>query len=409
MNQLLQKWLLEQIGLRPDEKRLVLIEQWLKKRFPSDSNREIRYFLSLEDGEKESDFWNLLTVKETYLFRETMHFEFLIQEVTRWLAEEKGPFTIWCAGCATGEEAYTLALILNRFGLENFRIIATDINPSCIQKAKEGIFADYSVRKVPSDILSAYFNKSNNSYCIHKQFKSAVNFFQMNIFKFPYPKALESCHAIFCRNVFIYMEEQAIQRILKEFSSSLRSEGLLFLGSSELLASSQQEFLPAGVPRAYRKTAPLSKTLTKQPVNIIKQPTKKLEVPSTSNKEFNIKEILLENDFDKALELCKKELANDPHNSELHFYMGIFLARISPDVALNAYRQAISLNNNHLQARYHLAELLMELERNNEAKQLFQELLNILNTKDKDELVDREEGLTVGFFIKACNIGLKGI
>ena len=363
----------------------------------------------MEDEKKEADFWNLLTVKETYLFRENIHFEFLIQEITGWLAKESGPFTIWCAGCATGEEAYTLALVLNRFGLEKFQIIATDLNPYGINIAKKGIFSDYSIRKVPSDILRTCFEKSNNSYAIHKQFKNAINFFQMNLFRFPYPKTIENCHAIFCRNVFIYMEHRAINRILKEFSSVLRPNGLLFLGASELILSSQQEFSSTGIPRVYRKATGSSKALTSQQTGTPIQSALQLEPNNPKNKTFNIKEILQETDFDKLLDSCKKELINDPNNAELHFYIGILLARISSDEAVNAYHKAISLNNNYIQAKYHLAELLLELERNNEAKQLFMELLDTLNAKNQDDLVDPDEGLTVGFFVKACNMGLKGI
>lgn len=410
INEQLTRWLTKQLGLRLDEQRVRQVNQWFKSQFPNFSNRELRQFLSLRDEDKGAAFWQSVTVRETYFFRERSHFEFLTREVFKWLSKDKGPFTIWCAGCATGEEAYTLAIVLAKFGLDKFRIIGTDINPHSVQKAKEGLFTPYSLRKVDPGMLSKYFHKQGELYRIDEQLRNSIDFFTLNLLNSPYPAELQNCQAIFCRNVFIYMEQRAVQQILKNFSIALREEGVLFLGISELVSALHLGLIPAGSHRVYKKIA--GKDILRVP-KVPPQawpPDAGPNSPAKGGENLQaVEQVIKEKTFDEALEYCRKELYLHPDNPQLHFYTGILLARITAEGALEEFCKAAYLDQNHIQARYHTAELLTELQRSNEARQVYKDLLDLLKKKKEEELVDQEEGLTVGFFIKACNLGLNKV
>jgi chemotaxis protein methyltransferase CheR len=144
---------------------------------------------------------------------------------------------IWSSACSTGEEPYTLVMILSKYmPLSKIRILATDIDMDAIEKAKQGIYPERSLKDLPAEFLRKYFEKiGDSSYKIMDELKSCVDFSQLNLLKYDYPQNMD---LIVCRNVLIYFTEEAKANIYKAFNQSLVHGGILFLGSTEQIIGS---------------------------------------------------------------------------------------------------------------------------------------------------------------------------
>ncbi len=204
------------------------------------------YYLYLKyDKRGEEEFEKLIDMvltKETYFFREEKQlsafvFEILPEVMAYNQKMKRKEIKIWSAGCSTGEEAYTLAILLNEYGeLEKWdvKIIATDINPEAIKRAREGIYGESSFRNTKSIYKMLYFERTGNGvYCVKDEIKKMVTFAKKNILDADFSS--EKFDIIFCRNVLIYFDKEAKRRAAENFYKALREEGFLFLGHAESL------------------------------------------------------------------------------------------------------------------------------------------------------------------------------
>lgn len=143
---------------------------------------------------------------------------------------------IWSSACSTGDEPYTLAMVLNKYvTLKKVKILATDIDLAAIEKAKQGIYPERSIKDLPLEYKDKYFTKlSENTYKISDEIKDCVNFKQLNLLADAYPKDND---LIVCRNVLIYFTEEAKYQVYKNFNQSLKMNGILFLGNTEQIIS----------------------------------------------------------------------------------------------------------------------------------------------------------------------------
>ena len=143
---------------------------------------------------------------------------------------------IWSAACSTGDEPYTLVMLLAKFiPLDKIHVYATDIDRQVLEKAQIGIYDEKSLKGLPKEFVSKYFTQvSDRSYQISDQIKRCVKFCQHNLLKDRYPK---ECDMIVCRNVMIYFTEEAKKEIYQKFNASLKKDGLLFVGSTEQIIS----------------------------------------------------------------------------------------------------------------------------------------------------------------------------
>ena len=139
---------------------------------------------------------------------------------------------IWSAACSTGDEPYSLVMLLAKFmPLNKIEIIATDIDKQVIEKAKAGLYAEKSLKALPKEFVQQYFEKVNDrTYAISDAVKSRVKFQQHNLLKDDYPI---NCDLIVCRNVMIYFTEEAKQEIYVKFNKALKKDAVLFVGSTE--------------------------------------------------------------------------------------------------------------------------------------------------------------------------------
>jgi chemotaxis protein methyltransferase CheR len=187
---------------------------------------------------------DVVTTNKSDFFREAAHFEFLAEKIVREFAAA-GPgrkLKVWSAGCSTGEEAYTLAMVLseatgNYSGL-GFLILATDISTIVLEKAKLGIYEEEKTVPVPWDLKRKYFminrDRSKRLVRIVPELRSRVTFMHFNLVDKEFCLA-EQKDVIFCRNVIIYFNRATQEKLLGQLCSRLVPGGYLFLGHSETL------------------------------------------------------------------------------------------------------------------------------------------------------------------------------
>ncbi|NLD50101.1 MAG: protein-glutamate O-methyltransferase CheR [Clostridiaceae bacterium] len=184
-----------------------------------------------EDRHLYNEFINYMTINVSEFYRNPEQWEKLKSIVLPILLKENKTLKIWSAACSSGDEPYTLVMILNEFlNLNNIKIIATDIDKEILVKAKNGVYNEKSVANLPEKYIEKYFKKEDNMYQITEEVKKCVEFRHHNLLSDPYP---DNCDLIVCRNVLIYFTEEAKVEIYKKVSKSLKTEGILFVGSTE--------------------------------------------------------------------------------------------------------------------------------------------------------------------------------
>ncbi len=190
------------------------------------------YFKAIsEDRSLRYEFLNYLTINVSEFYRNPDQWKILENDILPHLLEKNRFLRIWSAACSTGDEPYTLVMVLNRFlPLSNIRILATDIDMEALEKARLGVYSEKSVENLPADFLGKYFLKEGDTYKILDEVKKCVDFRRHDLLRDEYPK---ECDLIVCRNVLIYFTEEAKAEIYTRFNRSLKTGGILFVGSTE--------------------------------------------------------------------------------------------------------------------------------------------------------------------------------
>ncbi len=208
------------------------------------------------DKDVYEEFVNYLTINVSEFFRNTTQWNVLENEIFPYLFDKFGKrIKIWSAACSTGDEPYSLAMVLSKFiPLSQIQIIATDIDKQILAKAQEGIYNEKSVAGVPKEFKDKYFEKMGASYRVSDEIKKCITFKQHNLLKDAYPDKLD---LIVCRNVLIYFTEEAKTGIYADFNKALKQEGILFVGSTEQIIQSQKYNFESAQSFFYKKTGNL--------------------------------------------------------------------------------------------------------------------------------------------------------
>jgi len=185
---------------------------------------------TLKDHKLYQSFINYLTINVSEFYRNYKRWEVLEKTILPLLKPAK-TLKVWSAACSTGEEPYTLSMILSRQkGLTDYQIIATDIDDKVLQKAKEGVYQERSLQEVPKEMKELYFTQDGNRFKVKDEIRKNIRFQKHNLLADPYEKDFD---IIVCRNVLIYFTEEAKEKIYHKFSGSLKNKGILFVGSTE--------------------------------------------------------------------------------------------------------------------------------------------------------------------------------
>ena len=192
----------------------------------------VDFYSALEkDRELLNEFLDRMTINVSEFYRNGKRWEVLQNKIFPLLLQSNKRPKIWSAACSTGEEPYSLAMVLSHhLPLSQVNILATDLDENVLQKAKLGLYPERSLAEVPKPVQSKYFVQEGHFYKVKDEIKRTVNFKKHNLLRDPYESNFD---LIVCRNVMIYFTEEAKDQIYANFSKALRPCGILFVGSTE--------------------------------------------------------------------------------------------------------------------------------------------------------------------------------
>jgi len=256
-----------QAGINLSADKKVMLEVRLKRRLHSldvPSYAEYCAYLFSREGQDEEliHLIDVVTTNKTDFFREPAHFDFLVNKaLPDFVAANRlgRRLLAWSAGCSSGEEPYTLAMVLSEYGETHpgfrFSILATDISTTVLAKASRGVFTSDAVRPVPQPMLRKYFMRSrdpsSNLVRVVPELRQMVEFRRLNLMEGDLGLA-ELADFIFCRNVVIYFDRPTQERLFEKFARQLVPGGYLFVGHSETLHGMDLPLVPVA-PALYRK------------------------------------------------------------------------------------------------------------------------------------------------------------
>ncbi|MCD6473258.1 protein-glutamate O-methyltransferase CheR [Candidatus Aerophobetes bacterium] len=194
-----------------------------------------QYYRFLEKNQKRyEEFLEYITINFSEFFRDPERFKELEGKIFPEILRKTPNPRIWSAGCATGEEAYSLAIILYEKSPQSInRILATDIDKGALKKAKIGLYDENHIRNVGKERLRKYFLKIGENYKIWDEIKKRVKFKEIDLLKDDFPQGF--FHLIVCRNVIIYFENSAKEMLMDKFRLALKKGGFFFCGGTERL------------------------------------------------------------------------------------------------------------------------------------------------------------------------------
>jgi chemotaxis protein methyltransferase CheR len=225
-----------------------ILESRLKERLREKNLDSVRTYYSIitKDREEMKSFLDSITTNLTRFFRNQAQFDALEKYVVPELMKIKKPtgnstIRIWSAGCSTGEEPYTISMMLSKIlpSPWKFEIIASDISLKCLMAAKEGSYAENRIDGIPDDYLKRYFEKIGDKYIVNEDVKSKIRFDYHNLKNDSGQRGFD---VVFCRNVIIYFDEVAQAAVVNRFWDSMASKSFLFIGHSESLFGMATKF-----------------------------------------------------------------------------------------------------------------------------------------------------------------------
>lgn len=245
------------INLGPDKKELVAarLGKRLRQTGISSYSAYCDYLQSPEGEEEMDQLIDVISTNHTFFFRESQHFDFLQQvalpEITKQLNANNGwPLRVWSAASSTGEEPFSIAILLNEFFTLNrgsWEIRATDISTRVLESARKGVYPSDRIKDMKPELLRRYFQKGvgewDGYFRIKEEFRNRVQFEHINLLQAHYPFQTKF-NIIFCRNVMIYFDRPTQEQLIEKLSNQLVHSGYLMIGHSESLTGIQHALRP---------------------------------------------------------------------------------------------------------------------------------------------------------------------
>ncbi|NOU47758.1 MAG: hypothetical protein HOO86_11950 [Bacteroidales bacterium] len=360
---------------------------------------------------------NHLTVGETYFFRDKAILDvFQMKIIPGILAERFGKnqsINIWSAGCCTGEEPYTLAMLLHETipDLQNWHvsILATDINRVFLHKAKEGIYSNWSFRETPAQVREKYFIKSKANWQIKPEIKKMVHFSHLNLADDHYPSPetqTNKIDIIFCRNVLMYFSNELIQSVGKKFYEALNPGGWFITTAVELndenfplftriqidksifysRTEKKYHFVIKGHEKAVEKIQPVKKNVPAKPKPVKTQvrlsPVNEISTEKPSSNPINKAIELFKNkQYRLCADLCSHEVTKTNNKTEWLMLLVKSFANLGHyDKALDWGAQLIKLDGLNSESYYILATIFFEKKMFTESEMMLKRALYLDQT-----------------------------
>jgi chemotaxis protein methyltransferase CheR len=255
----LRDFIYEQSGIFIAETRKYLVENRLANRLKELNLKnfgEYYYFLRFDPGRRAelTKLFEVITTNETSFYRNPPQLQVFQEKVLKAELEKlrlarTRRLRIWSAGCSTGEEPYTLAMILHEVlkaetPMWDIKITANDLSESVLAAARKGLYSEYALRTTPKDIISRYFRKEGPVYTVEPKLKSMISFGSINLSDKAMLRRVERSHIVFCRNVIIYFDDEMKRQVIESFYDNLLPGGCLLIGHSESLHNISRAFKP---------------------------------------------------------------------------------------------------------------------------------------------------------------------
>lgn len=211
------------------------------------------YFIALKsDKVLLEQFINYLTINVSEFYRNPSQWTVLEKDIIpNLLNESKRSLKVWSSACSTGEEPYSLVMMLsNFFPLKDIKVLATDIDDEAMNKAKIGLYSEKSLENLPRNFKEKYFEKIQGSFKIVDEIKKCVEFKKIDLLKDSFPFNMD---LITCRNVMIYFTDDAKELLYAKFHKSLNDNGILFVGSTEQIIMPEKHNLKSAQTFFYQK------------------------------------------------------------------------------------------------------------------------------------------------------------
>jgi chemotaxis protein methyltransferase CheR len=253
----------ERFGIYYDDTKQFLLQSRLQTRLLKnrcETFAAYQRFLALSP-QREAEWDELASVlsnNETYFFRERAQLEVLASLGVDESLRQGGKLRVWSSACSTGEEPYTLAMMLldgKRISPSAVTIRASDLSPRALERAKTGFYRELSFRATPPEMVAKYFKPFEAGFFVCDEVKRMVEFFRINLLEAKAVAAVGIHDAIFCRNVLIYFDKPTQKRVVEAFAQALRPGGFLFLGHAESIMRLTDLYEPVITPKAiyYRR------------------------------------------------------------------------------------------------------------------------------------------------------------
>lgn len=384
-----------------------------------------------------------ITIGETFFFRYAEQFTALREKILPEIIERRRPerrLRIWSAGCATGAEPYSIAILLKQLlgdDLENWRIaiIGTDINETFLETARQALFGRWVLRSLSPDDLAAFFDRtdSKDRWRLKKDYRGLVRFERHNLLSLldgTSPLQFTEFDLVLCRNVLIYFHPGTVVRIVKALGETLREEGWMLLGHAEpnpaFAAFLKVVNLPGTV--AYRRSS-AGTSLSETPQTVawlppaalppllprpaLPQPAKPpvrrplrpappiaervpIAVPQCPDSLLaEVRALADAGRFQDAEVLCRRALSAQPLSAALHFYEGLVAQALKkPAEAEKAFRRSIYLDKSFAMAHYHLGLLLLADGRQGAGRRSLSNAGRIAAAMPGETVLEETDGLT---------------
>lgn len=454
----LSKFINSKMGLyfpesRWNELKRSMADVALEMGFENDLRACVQHLVSAPLAKKQIDILaKHLTIGETYFFRDKKLFHTLEQQILRKLIDSrrtgKKDIRIWSAGCCTGEEPYSLAILIDQMIPArqdwDITLIGTDINTHFLQKAEKGIYTSWSFRDMPEGVMKKYFKKADdNRFEICEPFKKMVKFHQLNLVGDSYPSFLNKMDIIFCRNVLMYFEPVVRNQIIEHFVRSLSKNAWLVFSPSEspcirhtalnpvqfkgvtLYRKVENKKMEAGRlkletgNRAPGKMKPANRNLTsgiQNPISstgrIQKREEKKQNnkeprqgtdngEKTTDNKQITLYQKALTlaglGKLDEAEKWCRQAIQTEKLNPGHHYLLAtIYQEQGRMTDSAKSFRHALFLDPDFVLAHFSMGNLKHREGKYGESAKYLQNALSLLLTMDTGAILPYSEGLTAG-------------
>lgn len=371
-----------------------------------------------------------LTIGETYFFREPEAIEALLDSILPELRRQRPihqPLRLWSAGCASGEEPYSLAMALDSQTLHNnhggFSLLATDINRQSLEKAHQGYYTSWSFRATPTHYKQRYFRlQSDGRWLLDPALRQHVQFAQLNLAAPDYPSILNGTHdldVIFCRNVLMYFNDDTITRIADRFARCLRPGGWLVLSQTECSQLFQAEFdtVQIGGAFLYRKrdaTRPLSvpDVVPTYPGHAaLSYPAADAAIPLTPRQQAQpvakrvtstelfaqARQLADQGELIPARTLCEQALQHHKLFAEGHYLHAMILQELGDIMAARtALRRVLYLAPESAMAHYALGLLELKAADTRSGERHLDQVQRLLAALSPEQLLPGSEGLSAG-------------